>query len=323
MNDHVPVPSPKVSPSRRLGIAMVLFSASSWGLSGTASQVLFQHQHLTAAWLVSVRMLFSGMVLVGWGMLRRNPASRALAANWRRWPQLLIFAAFGLFGVQYSYFKAIAEGNAATGTLLQYLGPPMMVAYLAVKNRQAPDTRERWAIVFAILGTLLLVSGGHFGRLEVPLDAVVWGLLSALCLAFYTLYPGSLLQTFDAVSVVGWGMLLGGLVSLSTGGLFQVHKVAWSFSTVALVAFVVLLGTLAAFLLYLASLRVLSPSEAGLLATAEPVAAVTASLLFLHVHLDLIAILGGLAIIVAVIQLSRKKAQEAPITGLPYPPDTL
>ncbi len=291
---------------------MVLFAATCWGLSGTASQVLFQHDHFHSAWLVTIRMLFSGIVLVIWGMLRKDSATRALIRQPRYWPSLLLFSVVGLLGVQYTYFKAIAAGNAASATLLQYLGPPMIVAYTALSARRSPSRTAWLAMALALLGTILLVTGGHFSRLAVPWPAVVWGIASALCLAFYTLYPTSLLRQFDSIAVVGWGMTIGGIASLSIGPVWTLSLGQWSLSATLLVGFVVLLGTLAAFSLFLASLHYLTPPEAGLLASAEPVSAVLAALMFLHVHMDSLAIAGAAAIVMAIIQLSRSNRASIP-----------
>ena len=51
--------------SRAKGLAMVVTGAALWGLSGTAAQILFQEKNVTAEWLVAVRMLLAGFVLVG------------------------------------------------------------------------------------------------------------------------------------------------------------------------------------------------------------------------------------------------------------------
>lgn len=288
---------------------MVLLGSTFWGLSGTASQVLFQHDHVHAAWLVTVRMLFSGIILVIWGTLRRQPASRSLITNRSLWPKLLVFSIVGLVGVQITYFKAIADGNAAAATLLQYLGPPLIVAYAALRERRLPNRTASFAMILALFGTVLLITGGRIRGLEVPLPAILWGIMSALCLAFYTLYPVPLIRRYDTVAVVGWGMLLGGAASIFIGPVWAIEPASWSVSLVLLTAFVVLLGTLAAFSLYLASLHYLTPSETGLFATAEPISAVVASLLFLHVRLDKAALLGAIAIMAAIVMLSRTTVQ--------------
>lgn len=297
---------PQARPHRRRGIAMVLFSAICWGLSGTASQVLFQSNHFPVPFLVAVRMLASGIVLVGWGILRKESYTRDLIRDRRSWWPLIVFGVIGLLGVQFSYFKAIADGNAASATLLQYLGPPMILLYSALSTRRNPSRLAWIAMILALLGTLLLVTGGHFQRLDVPTNALLWGLTSAITLAFYTLYPSTLVRRFDAIAVVGVGMLLGGAVALFIGPVWVLPAGHWNGVALGLIAFVVLLGTLAAFSLYLASLQYLSAAESGLLATAEPVAAVAVSMLFLHVRLNGPALFGASLIILAIIHLSRK-----------------
>ncbi len=296
---------------------MVLASGIFWGLSGTASQILFQHEHFASAWLVVIRMIFTGMVLVIWGTLKKEPVV-ALIRDRKMRLRLVIFAIFALAGVQYTYFKAIADGNAASATLLQYMGPPMIVGFLALRARRWPSKPALTALVLATLGTAFLVTGGHFARLQVPLPAVVWGLLSAACLAFNTLYPIPLIDRYGSMAVVGWSMLIGGVASIAIGPVWRLPLGIWTWESWLLVAFVVLLGTLAAFTLYLASLRHIAASEASLLATVEPVAAVLASMAFLSVRLDGMALAGGTAIVAAIILLSRGARPR-----LPAPPPSL
>lgn len=74
---------------------MVLISGILWGLSGTASQVLFQQQHFVTAWLVVIRMIFAGMVLVVWGILKKEPIG-ALMRDRKMRLRLIVFAIFAL-----------------------------------------------------------------------------------------------------------------------------------------------------------------------------------------------------------------------------------
>lgn len=284
---------------------MVLAGATLWGLSGTAAQVLFHRYHLSADWLVSLRMLISGALLVGWSVVRQGRRAWTLFHDKHTWIALPLFAVVGLWGVQFTYFKAIAAGNAASATLLQYLGPPLIVALLALQDRRSPGVPSLTALGLSLTGTLLLVSGGHLEKFAVPLPAVLWGVLSALCLIFYTLQPLNLIRRHGPVAVVGWGMLLGGAAASLFSPLWPIPPAVTGAPTpLAFTAFIVLFGTLAAFTLYLASLQHLTPAETGLLATAEPVSAVVASLLFLHVHLEPLQLVGAATIVAAIVRLS-------------------
>lgn len=288
---------------------MVLISATCWGLSGTASQFLFNHAVVSPSELVTIRMVLAGLLLVLGGMLKKPSTTRIMLRDRQSWMALVTFAVIGLFGVQYTYFKAIDDGNAASATLLQYLGPPFIVLYSALREGHRPANRQTLALALALIGTVMLATGGHINHFKMPIDAIMWGLLSALCLAFYTLYPSPLIKQFDSLSVVGVGMLLGGIVSYPLMHPILFH---WSLFDWGLVGFVVVFGTLVSFWLYLSSLNYLTASETGLLASTEPFAAVMAAVLLLHVRLNPFDIAGAVLILLAVIELARPSKKEHP-----------
>lgn len=293
------------------GITMVVAGSVCWGLSGTVAQMLFQHEGFQPGWLVSVRMTLSGLLLLLLGLLQPNKQQ-----IWQVWKtpkdaiQLIVFGLIGMLGVQYTYFAAIQEANAATATLLQYSSPVMIVLYLAMRLRQIPLPRELTALLLAMLGTFLLVTSGSFDQLSITGAALFWGLASAVTAAFYSLYPAQLLQKFSSAVIVGWGMLIGGIGLSLINPPWQVHGQNWSPTTILAVAFIIVFGTLIAFYLYLDSLRFITASEASVLASAEPLSAAVASILWLHVPFGIYEILGGLCIIGTVVTLSWKPLKQ-------------
>ena len=293
---------------RMKGILMVLSGAVLWGLSGTAAQVLFQYDGFSPAWLVTIRMIASGLLLLLL-VISRSSFTHIIAVwrNWRDAVRVVLFGVFGLLGVQYTYFASIADGNAATATLLQYLGPVLITVYLAMKRRRMPNVWEFAAVFLALLGTFLLVTDGQWRGFSVPAVSVAWGLLSALALAFYTLYPNGLLQRHGPATIVGWSMLVGGfaMACKSQPWHFVGHgsSDAWW-----LVGFVVVFGTLLAFYLYISSLKYISPSETSLLACAEPLSSAVVAMVFLNVRLGMPALFGGLCILVTVALLALKRS---------------
>ncbi len=50
--------------NRLKGIIMVIIGACLWGLSGTAAQQLFQYDNVSTEWLVTIRLLISGIILL-------------------------------------------------------------------------------------------------------------------------------------------------------------------------------------------------------------------------------------------------------------------
>ncbi|MCL4319436.1 MAG: DMT family transporter [Firmicutes bacterium] len=300
------IPRKSGSESRHVsGLLMVLFSASLWGLSGTAAQVLFTSYHVHPGWLVTSRLLIAGLGLLALETLRGH--SNHIMEVWgNKSDRLLIvvFGVLGMLGVQLTYLLAISHGNAATATLLQYLGPIVIIVFTSVRLRKMPTRPQLMAAALAILGTFLLVTGGSVTNLSISASGISWGLASAVALAFYTLFPAPLLKKYGAGVTTGWGMLVGGLLSSLLFRPWTQLSLFYSVRLDLLMAFVVGCGTFLAFYLYLDSLRVISPTQAGLASCAEPLSASTAALLWLHVRVGVWGMLGGICIVGAVVTLS-------------------
>ncbi|WP_062308673.1 EamA family transporter [Alicyclobacillus sendaiensis] len=289
------------------GLSLALLGSVLWGVSGTAAQVLFRAYHVDSAWLVAVRMAVSGVLLLaaaGW-----TAGLSAVYAPWRSRAsalRLVLFGLAGLLGVQYTYFAAIRAGNAATATVLQYMAPLVIVAYGAARSRRLPSRVEIICAALAMSGCALLVTGGHFGRLVVSAACVGWGLLSAVAVAVYTVYPVSLLASFGPLVVTAWGMLIGG-AAMAAIGLPHMAMPSLPFGGWFLVGFVVLFGTLVPFYLYLASLRDITPADASLVASGEPLAATALAVAALHQPLTWAALLGMGFVLATVTLLARAR----------------
>lgn len=293
------------------GVTLVVLGAALWGISGTAAQVLFQRDGFHAGWLVSMRMLTSGFLMLT--ALGFRIGFRNVFGVWhekRDIYQLIVFSFLGLAGVQYSYMAAIQQGNAAVATLLQYLSPVFIAFYIVLRTRRWLTGWESLAVFLALVGLFLLVTNGKWNSLDVSTGAIVWGIVSALTAAFYTLFPRSLLHDYGATLVVGWAMVLGG------AGL-SIFYPPWHWAgskspTVwLLLAFVILFGTIIAFTLYLASLKYLSPTETSILASAEPLSASLIAVTMLHLSLTPWAWLGAFCILSTVVVLARYGRKES------------
>lgn len=292
------------------GLSMVLIGAVLWGVSGTAAQLLFQRFNFNSGWLVTVRMSIAGLLLLLSVSIKSGPAyTIAIWKNKRDAMKLILFAIIGLLGVQYSYFTAIQYGNAATGTILQYMGPIFITVYVALRRRQLPSLVQLASVFLALFGAFLLVTDGDLHSFAISPLAVFWGLISAVTVAFYSLYPNELLQKYGAATISGWGMLIGGI------GMGFIHP-PWhftghnTFSSWMLAGFVVLFGTLIAFYIYIASLNYISASEASVLACGEPLSATLIAVSCLHVHIGFFALLGGLCILITVTLMAWKGSTE-------------
>ena len=291
--------------SRMIGLLLVISGCFFWGIGGTMAQHLFQHVGITVGWLVSTRLIIAGILLLAIQALFKDRSQ--IIQVWKEKAtaiRLVIFSLVGMLAVQYTYMASIDIGNAAIATLLQYLAPVMIMIWYVLR-RIAPFTKRDFITVsLALVGTFLLLTNGSIAALSVPIPAVIWGVLSGVTLAFYTLYAIPLLKHWDSLVIVGWAMLLAGVTMSLFYQPWNVDVSSWPISTYFYLFVVIIFGTMLAFWFYIESLQTLSAKETSLLGNIEPLTAVIATVVWLNVPFGLIQWIGATLIILMMIYLA-------------------
>lgn len=287
------------------GFILAILAASLWGISGTFGQFLFQQRGVNVEWLITVRMLSTGTLLLLFALLKGDNINH-IWKNKRDSKQLLIFSILGMLAVQYTYFAAIKHSNAATATVLQYLAPILIALYLTLKNQRLPVPMEYLSIFLAVSGTFLLVTHGNPTTLLISNTALFLGIASALALAFYSLYPIRLLNSHSAALVIGWAMLVGGTGLSFIKAPWEIEGV-WDTHTYVYVGFIIFFGTLVPFYAYLTAVKLIGAQKTSLLASAEPLSATIIAVLWLQVPFTSIDWIGSLCIVSTIFLLTIAK----------------
>ncbi|MBR6543024.1 MAG: EamA family transporter [Anaerotignum sp.] len=291
-----------------MGSIFCIVAACFWGISGAAGQYLFNFTGVTPEWVVSTRTIAVGIMMLTFLQLTRGSVFE-IWANKEDRKGIIIFTLGGMLFMQYGYFAAIKYCNAATATVLQYTAPVMIVVYLAVKNRKLPTMVETIAVIGCLVGTILLATHGDMNNLSLSPQALFWGLLSAVALAFYTIYPTRLLMKYDTMLLIGWSMLIGSVVMHFVHPSWE-YAANWDLTGILCMVFIVLFGTMTPYLLFLNGVKYIGPTKSSLYASAEPLASTIVSVVWLKVGLELIDYVGFICIVVAVLMLSLIKPKE-------------
>lgn len=286
---------------------MTLIGGICWGFSGTCGQYLFQHHEVDSNWLTAVRMAGAGVVLVALCLVRARPQLIALLKNPR---DLAVCAAFALAGIsvsQYCYLTAIQYSNSGTATVLQYLGPVLIMLVVCVQQRRRPTLWELLALGCALAGTFLLATHGNLNTLAISGKALFWGLASALGLVFYSLLPVSILPKYGSLVVTGVAMLIGAVPMTLLLRPWQA-QVSLDFSGVTAVAAIILVGTVLAYTLFVSGVQGIGPAKASLIACVEPVSATLFSAVWLGTAFYGIDLAGFVLILATVFLLTDWKS---------------
>ena len=131
---------------RTAGICLTLAGGICWGLSGCFGQYLFQKKGISAEWLVTVRLVFAGALLVLAGLILTKKRMGDVWRNGADARRLLVFSVFGMLTCQYTYFAAVQYSNAGTATVLQSLAPLLILGIVCFKEKRLPRKMETGAI---------------------------------------------------------------------------------------------------------------------------------------------------------------------------------
>ena len=288
------------------GAALTILGGLLWGFSGTCGQFLLQRKGITSEFLVPVRLMSAGAILLALCLLRER--GRVFDVFRHDAAGIVVFGIFGMSMCQYTYFSAIAASNAGTATVLQYTGPVLILVYLSLRERRLPRPTEVLAIALALTGTFLLATHGRPGSMALSVQALCWGLLSAVALAVYTVQPGRLLQTYGSAVVTAWGMIIGGAMLCVLFRPFSM-QVRMDLGGLLAMAAIVLLGTVAAFSAYMEGIRCVGPKKGSLYASIEPVSAAVFSSLFMGARFTGMDVAGFACILSTIFLLAMDKRE--------------
>ena len=300
--------------NRLKGITMIVAGSIFWGATGPMMEWMLQNTIMTAEFMLAVRLIIAGCGLLVILKLQHVKIGQVWQdRSWRL--QLIIFSVIGMTGLQLTFVKTIEASDAVVATLLQFLAPIFIIIYLSFKLRKRPPSVQVIGMVGTLIGLFLLLTNGSLSTLEVSNKTLIWGVSLGLTYAFYTLYPARLQQEWGVLLIIAWGMIISGIILACFGEIWATQE--WSLlakpNILAMMIALVVLGA-SAFILFLSSMKYISPVETSILSSFEPLTAMIISALWLDAYLKNVQYVGAILMLAFIIYLSiagegKKKTQ--------------
>ena len=287
------------------GMLLASLASSLWAISGISGEILFKKFNFSSDWLVSIRTLISGILLFLIVIFIEKKSVLKPLKNKRDCAGIILFGTAGMYLVQYTYFKTIELSNVSFATILQFTAPFFIFIYESIKNKKIPAVSTIILLFMTILGVVFIATKGNFSNLSISLEALLLGVISAIMIAFYSTYPKKLLKKYGSITVVGWGMIIGSIISNVIHPIWKIEGNVNAKSMIQVII-VVILGTSIAYLIYIASLNYISSSLAGILTAFEPVLAAILSVAIFGLKFSFIEIVGFILVFVSIFILEKR-----------------
>jgi drug/metabolite transporter (DMT)-like permease len=279
------------------GLILLIIAVIFWGAAAPFGKYLILNRFDTLTITQARTSLAFVLMLVYFLVKDRSMFRVQIRDIWK----LAVLGVVGLAIVNFTYYYTVKEATVATAILVQYTAPVWVLLYsVLILKEEKLDWMTVLCLVVALTGCYFAVTSGSLRDVSLKGWALLTGPLSAFTFAYYIIASKQLLKRYSL-----WTMLLYMLGFATIFWLFfnppwaiikkNYQSADWGF--LWLFAIISILIPQVAFT---SGLRLIDASKAGIISILEPVIAIGAAFLILGESLNIIQVLGGCMVLVAV-----------------------
>jgi drug/metabolite transporter (DMT)-like permease len=275
----LPVPS-----SRARAYGALVLTAALWGSSAVTARGLLDS--LSPAWLAALRWIVVLAVLVPFVWRDRAAIAKAVARDLR---PLAVFALVGFAPQTYLIYLGLVGSSAINLGLLNSAIPVLIVAVAAILHHRRPRPLEVAGIALSLTGVVVIIARGQWSTLA-SLAFNGHDIVMLFGMGVWAYYTVRLARRDDglpfpafmfAAGLIGMAMIAPALVyDAATNRIAMPGASAWLG-----VAYLGVLPTLVAMLLFAYAIRNVGPVQSGLFTHLVPVFSALLAMLFLDERL--------------------------------------
>ncbi|MCA0454985.1 MAG: EamA family transporter [Chloroflexi bacterium] len=295
--------------SQLRGFGLVALGGTLWGTIGPATQAIFSGSAVAPLSVSFFRVAIATPILL-------VACAWLLGANGFRIGRrdLLIMMLSGILtGLsQTTYLVAIPLAGVTISTLVGVCTAPVSVALFSVIFKFEPFNRTVMiALAFALIGTVLVV--GIEPGTTISSDVVLGVLLSVVC---GLLYAGAIVcgrlvaNRAHSIQVNTVAFATSAVMLLVIGGLTGGLKTDYPVEGWLLLVYLAVVPTVLGYGFFVAGMKTTSATIAGIITLLEPLTAAILAAAFFHERLTLLALVGAVLLLGAILVLARDSSRE-------------
>ena len=275
--------------------------------------------------IVAGKEAVNGFGAMGLAQLRLAGAALLFAVlflAWRGWPALrlggrqwlvLLGVAFnGLTLNQICFINGLARTSVAHTGLIVALGPVMTLALACLMRLEPLTLPKLFGMLISFAGVAMLTLGGQEAGTAAQWQGDLIVLAGSASFAYYTIQVKEIANQYDTLTLNTVTFALGCLLMIPFAARSVLH-INWAKVTVGAwggLAFMVVLGTVVAYLFYAFALTELAASRVAAFNYLQPVVAALLGTWLLAEKITLRVILSGTMILLGVYLAERERGEE-------------
>lgn len=272
-----------------------------WGTTWIASKEGVRH--MPALQLAAIRQLIAGALYVGFFLYKKVPLPKG-----KEWIPVLVLSFLNFIMSNGLSTWGVKYISAGLGSIMGAIFPLWLVIIgLFISKEKIPQK--------ALLGLLLGFAGvcvifaEHLEDFFIPdfRFGIILSLIATWTWAFATLYTKQQANRFNPYFSLGLQMLISGVSLYAftglTGNTIPISTIPWE--SWASIAYLIIFGSLVAFICYLYALQNLPTEQASIYAYVNPMVAVLCGWLIFNEKVTIFITIGGLVTLLGVYMVNK------------------
>ena len=283
-------------------VIAVLVGATLLGSLGSWGRMVFRYEPdpmLVVTWRALIGAVGLALIL---GLAR--PELLRIRAR-----DIPFFAVYGFLGVTLNfwfYFSAVKFTTLAIAITLLYTYPVFVALLSALFLDERLTRRTLVAIAITLAGSALVAQVHEADLFRVNLRGIIFGLLTGLSMAAYSIFGKRALARYASWTVVLYAFSAGGLFLTLMSGAQLARASGYPAAAWAWILALALIPSLGGYALYTLGLRDLPASRASIIATWEVVTAAVLGWVLFREHLTALQLLGAALVCLGIATIQRK-----------------
>jgi drug/metabolite transporter (DMT)-like permease len=285
------------------GYIFIMTAAAFWGISATAAKSLLNQQVETLL-IVQTRVSFSCLLMLAFfALFNRLPLRLRLNDIWR----FALLGILGVAGAHFTYYFTIKESTVATGILIQYTAPMLVMVYGAMTKEESVTVVKIIAALVSLAGCVLAVGGYDASVLKITPIGLVSGVGSVVCFSFMNIFVRHLFVRYSVWTVTFYSILFASVFWFVVNPPWNVASAEIPFDIWKVLVLLAVISVLIPHTMYFAGLRHIVPSRAIITSALEPVVAIISASLLLGEHLQSVQVAGAVLVIASIVLLQMRR----------------
>ena len=284
-----------------------------WGTTWIASKEGVKR--MPALQMASIRQLIAGLLYVGFFLYKKVPLPKG-----KEWIPVLVLSLLNFILSNGLSTWGVKYISAGLGSIMGAIFPLWLVVIGIFTSKEKLPQKAIMGLLLGFIGVcIIFYEQLQFNFTNDFIFGITLSLIATWTWAFATLYTKKQAAHFNPYFSLGLQMLISGVALFTftnlTGNAVSLTQIPWQ--SWASIAYLILFGSLIAFICYLYALQNLPTEQASIYAYINPIVAVLCGWIIFHEKISIYITLGGLVTLLGVYLVNKAFRSSVPTPEQP------